>query len=795
MLGVLIFSLVSQLDAAETDKMGAPEITDVSLVAPGIIALTIEAQRVVLPKLERYVPQPGDEKKPEYLADGKVKRAKLIRNGKDMGWLQGKDLDWFSTYEGLEGEPLTVALADDPASFQVSSPDDGNYRASVQPTAVYRKSMPSDWQLQANLFPVKHRIYLRMPTQLTAGKIYEVKVRGLNVENPDLRFVYDSRNLRSEAVHVNQIGYRPDDPAKNAFLSIWLGTGGAHAYPEGLNFTIIDEANGRDVFSGPVMLNIPADQKESIGTNDGKNHNLTSVYKMSFDGLTAPGRYRLQVEGIGCSYPFEIGEKVWEKAYLTQMRGLYHNRSGIELGPPYTSFRKPRDFHPADGFVVTRTSYNPLTKGNESYDDIAKGNTGEPEPEGWGGYHDAGDWNPRRASHLPTTMALLENMELFPAYFSELKLNIPSTPGLPDMMTEALWGIDFFRRLQREDGSVPYGIETQGDPLVGEISWLSNMQAYVLAPNIRDTWQYATAAALAAKVLRPIDGKLADVYFESARRAFAWAEAEYQRQKKDGSLESYKEVWRATDFRNFSALILYDLTNEKNYHDIFREDTCLKDPYAGTYWWEKYMQSDTAFYYARLDDAKADPILKKNAIAAVVRSAEDSLSYAAGNAFNVTNADKYRPLVCGVFSTAGGKELVRAHYLTGEHKYLAGAVRSCQFGAGCNPNNLVYTTGLGANPVLHPLHLDSRSSGQPAPEGLTTFGNADYWNNRGGFWDWPMVFLSKQPSILQPDPYEWPLAEAYFDIFLFVSMNEYVVDTWAPNVLVWGYLAARPASQ
>jgi hypothetical protein len=123
--------------------------------------------------------------------------------------------------------------------------------------------------------------------------------------------------------------------------------------------------------------------------------------------------------------------------------------------------------------------------------------------------------------------------------------------------------------------------------------------------------------------------------------------------------------------------------------------------------------------------------------------------------------------------------------------YLAALVRSCQFQSGCNPNNIVYTTGLGANTVKHPLHLDSRSSGQSVPVGLTTFGNVDYWNNKGGFWDWPITSKLKDPMACWPNPYDWPLTEAYFDIFLFVSMNEFVVDTWAPNVLVWGYLAAR----
>ncbi|HRU01629.1 MAG TPA: hypothetical protein P5239_08000, partial [Victivallales bacterium] len=57
---------------------------------------------------------------------------------------------------------------------------------------------------------------------------------------------------------------------------------------------------------------------------------------------------------------------------------------------------------------------------------------------------------------------------------------------------------------------------------------------------------------------------------------------------------------------------------------------------------------------------------------------------------------------------------------------------------------------------------------------------------------WPIPLYFNNPKNCWPNPYDWPLTEAFFDVFLFVSMNEFTVDTWAPNVFVWGYLAARP---
>ncbi|MGO8672687.1 MAG: hypothetical protein ACLQVD_15130 [Capsulimonadaceae bacterium] len=49
-------------------------------------------------------------------------------------------------------------------------------------------------------------------------------------------------------------------------------------------------------------------------------------------------------------------------------------------------------------------------------------------------------------------------------------------------------------------------------------------------------------------------------------------------------------------------------------------------------------------------------------------------------------------------------------------------------------------------------------------------------------------FLGK---ICKPSAYEWPITEAYFDIFLYPVTTEFTVDNWASNIYTWGYLAAR----
>ena len=43
-----------------------------------------------------------------------------------------------------------------------------------------------------------------------------------------------------------------------------------------------------------------------------------------------------------------------------------------------------------------------------------------------------------------------------------------------------------------------------------------------------------------------------------------------------------------------------------------------------------------------------------------------------------------------------------------------------------------------------------------------------------------------------PNAYSWPTTEAYWDLGGWPMLEEFTVDAWADNILVWGYLAERP---
>ncbi|MGO8669970.1 MAG: glycoside hydrolase family 9 protein, partial [Capsulimonadaceae bacterium] len=661
-----------------------PFIESAYAAAPDVLALQVHEGQITPSHLEPYQPQPGDT---THVGDHK---AILVRGGKEIGWLIPDTRNTLVTYEQFDGIALDDDAAGAASTYSISSPDDQAYSGGLAPQAVYRKSKPTDWAFPTNQFEMRHIVYLVLPHALVVGRSYVVSAGHLNVRNPVYRFVFAPARIRSESVHVSQIGYRVDDRPKTAFLSLWMGTGGAYEFPSGLTFTVVDTATGKSVVHGAVTDEWPADRSEILART--ANFNKTGVWRMDFSNLSSPGRYEVVVDGVGCSYPFEISRDVWTSAFKTQMRGLINERGGVTLGPPYTSFRKPRDFNPADGARVYQSTYSILDGGSE-WKGLAAHNTGKLVPEAWGGYHDAGDWNPRRVTHMAVTMAQLELAELFPHFFRSLNWNVPRTSAAPDIVNEALFELDLFRRLQVPSGGIRYGIETNGDPYDGEVSWRQSMPAYVYAPDLWSSYIYAAVAGRASKVLRAYDAAKSKTYEVSALRAMRWAESEWVRLHAPDRLPVHK--WEITDARNYAAVILYDLTGDSHWHSVFLENTCLKADHPDIFAWGDHVQCDAAFAYVLLPTALGDPVLKQRARTALIENAEVELPVEQNNAWNLCSLPG-RPMFVGFYSEAiGGQPLLRAHYLTGDRRFLDAAVQSCQFEAGCNPNNLTYTVGVG----------------------------------------------------------------------------------------------------
>ncbi len=763
-----------------------PAITGIGMVAPDIIEITISAGHVEYGRQKPYARETND-----VVADPEMQRW-VFRDGKAIGTLVGHEGKILCPIDRIVGNKLDTKWADRIVNYEISSADDPNYRAGQMPRKVYRKSRPSDLGMVAPYkfdAPLEHVIYLKLGEPLTVGREYAIAFQKSDL--PAQTFSYDPSRLRSEAVHVSQIGFRPDDTAKVAFLSCWLGDGGGLEYEREIPFRVIDEKTGKTAYEGKTSLSKAASDKTEDSLN--KNYNGTDVYVMEFTSLNLPGTYRVCVDRIGCSYPFEIAEDVWRKAFAVSARGFYHQRSGIPLGPPYTDYKRPRSFHPDDGVKIYATTTPLMDAGgglnqqDSNFGNIVKGKTDEIVPNAWGGYMDAGDWD-RRVQHFKVSLLLLELADLFPDYFDTLSLNIPeSGDGLPDIVSEALFNLDHYRRMQTPEGGIRGGVESAEHPRRGEGSWQESLDIMAYAPGVFSSFYYAGVAARAAHWLESRDPEKAKVYRESALRAMNWAEKDFPRAREENISGKHPAV---LDARNYAAAELFRLTGDERWHRMFLKTTFFKSSIPSIpRSWDSLDQRDSAWTYLQTDRPGMDREVQQRCRKELVAEADERLDSIQGSGFRWAK-HPMAPVLYGAFSSPEEcTSVVRAHRLTADPKYLRGLILASQTGAGANPLNISYTTGVGHRWPQHPLHIDSRISRQPAPPGLTLAGPMDWDNDLAKSFKWARDMVSPH---LHPPLEQWPPIESFWDVFWNPLSCEYTVHKpMAGNAYVWGYLAAR----
>jgi len=790
-----------------------PDVQHVCAVAPDILAVRIQERTRAPGRQEPYEARPGDEIREEkkgntYLAwaDGKpaIARARSVWRRKSekgrpekLGLLVngGKTITIGSTVHGAK---ITAETLTDPRAYRIASADDPAFAQPQAPKAVYRKSKPLE-RGDSGQPQVRHVVYLKLPSPLKLDAKYTVAFHGVNTRQAAVEYTHDTRRVRSEAIHVTQIGFRPSDPLKRAYLSTWLGTGGGLSY-DAKRFGLLDARTRRRVHSGEIRLAVPAGRDEAMRPK--KNHNRTDVYYMDFSGFTRPGEYVVRLPDVGTSYPFRIADDVWLAAFKTSLHGLLCHRSGIALTPPWTDYRRPRPFHPADGMKVFRLDLTMLDGESDAVRKSLQQQLGpdldpsglKTHPGAWGGYMDAGDWD-RRSLHLRVSYLQLELFEMFPDFFEKVRLALPpaeANNALPDLVDEALWNVDFYGRLQAPDGGVGGGVESTAHPHGGETSWQESLLVGAFAPDPASSYRYAASAAKAAGVLRRYDAKRADALRAGAEKAWTWAEAHGERvveavRQRGGRVRGEARAFLADD-RALAGVELLRLTRAEAYAKALAE--CLAVATGA----DAGRQLDATFAYTLLPDDLSDARWKKRAMDFLRAQGAQALAMGEGNAFNITAREPNLPMMgyVGYYTTPEtciGPVLTRLHWLTGEAKYLRGAVAAAQYGAGANPLNATMTTGLGHDYPRAPLHVDSRTVGCPAPRGITIYGPHDPTKAPGWVKTWILG------PALHPKADDWPAAEFHIDVSGWPEMSEYTVhQSLGPTGCYWGYLAARTAA-
>jgi endoglucanase len=633
---------------------------------------------------------------------------------------------------------------------------DPAWRDGQAPLAVGHKSKGSqfvkdgDWSFTPRL---THTLYLRLPAPLAEGGSYTLTVRDAVTGAGDREhaFAMKAASLRSESIHVTQVGFLPGT-AKRGFLSAWAGTlGGLDLAPAAAaGFAIVDQA-GKAVLKGPVALRRPAAETGDDAYKN--NYQRCDVYEFDFSELRQPGLYRAVIPGLGCSFPFRIGPDAFREAYRTTTRGLYYQRCGCALDARHAGkdWARARCHHPADGKKVEETTL-PLTEAQmgwgrtDQFAELPKRTTGK-QLQYWGGWHDAGDWD-RRAQHLEVAGLLIDVALMFPGAFGDKDLTIPeSGNGVSDLVDEARWCIDFFRRGQQPDGGVRGGIESEGHPVPGTQSWNDPLHLYAYAPDPRCSYLLAWSAAKAARALRLAKKtKEAGEYLASAEKAWTWAEA--------------NQGAALPDQRNQAAAELYALTGKPAYHEAFKATSIwATSPAAQAREHNRHDQQAGAYSYVKyVPEAKADATLRAAIVAALARQGEEWIAAADRRAFRFA-ASPWRPMNWGLGSVPDVDELILAYGVKPDPRLVDAVASSCAWTLGGNPLNLVWVTGLGERRITEVLHIDSwfqanRSGTDDAVPGMVPGGPTAFREASRG------IHGFSQRSF-DPPMKDWPIAEQF----------------------------------
>lgn len=482
----------------------------------------------------------------------------------------------------------------------------------------------------------------------------------------------------------------------------------------------------------------------------------TFVFELDYSAWTPQpgGPFRLRIPGLGVSDPFRVGPDVWLNAARNSMTGLYHQRSGIEIDGRF-GYSRPVAFRPGPDMSIVESRLPLVWSSNFDggfipFEEALKQRwrTERKAPDNyWGGYMDAGDWD-RRIQHVEVASLLLEAFEALPEGQRGTSFDLPKssallpdpayrdTDDLPNLLHEAIWVMDFFRRLQTADGSIRGGIESAAHPMLGEPSYLERQEVYAYAPDHISSYKYAAVAAKLARVLKTLGKSNAAKLFEdSARSAWAAAErgfADPETFYRDaivaatgtgafgpGGWPARREQLQnvAREYRGAAAASLYRLFGNAEHRDVFeaswREDQGLIAH-----------KGDAAWDY--LKSASADEVLGA-AIAARFTEEAAIITDAQQHAAYPNMKHPYAPAGWGEGGAPDYNQtltLIRAHLLSADPQILRVMEQGYQAMVGVNQVGLSFVTGIGARQILHPLHEDHRAMGVAAPSGITIFGFA-----------------------------------------------------------------------
>ncbi len=309
----------------------------------------------------------------------------------------------------------------------------------------------------------------------------------------------------TDLIRINQMGYLPDGIKIAVFLSnrsVLLK-----------KFKVIDNLSGKMIFEG---VPLPA---------DGSIWGQQSAYRLDFTSVVQPGGYHLEAaDAISPSFPVSAG--VYKGSADFILKYLRQQRCG------YNPFLKD-SCHTYDGIIVD----HPNKTGK--WLDVT------------GGWHDASDYLQYTLTSANAVYQMLFAYNENPAVYKDnYQANgLPGPNGIPDILDEARWGLDWLLKMNPAQDEMYYQIADDRDHRGYRLPTLDTV-SYGLGKKYRPVYfatgkpqgsgknrnrttgvasiaaKFSSSFALGSKIFSDIDPALSIQLKRKAREAWEFAQTD-----------------------------------------------------------------------------------------------------------------------------------------------------------------------------------------------------------------------------------------------------------------------------
>lgn len=538
-------------------------------------------------------------------------------------------------------------------------------------------------------------------------------------------------------IRVNQFGYLPDGTKVAVIADPQVGFNAGESFTPGTTYQVRRSEDDSVVFEGtPVVW------------KNGNTHLQSGDrgWWFDFSAVTEAGEYYLwDVEKEVGSHGFEISETVFNRVLDAAIRVFYYQRLAFEKKAEFAGEAwadGPAFIHPGQDTEVRSV----LDRDNP-----------ETERDLRGGWMDAGDTNKYVTFAAGPVHQLLSAYEENPGVFRD-DLNIPeSGNGIPDILDEVQFEMQWMARMQEADGGVILKMGAITHNTVTPPSADHERRYYVPAcssSTIAAAGVYAHAAIVLGRyeIWVPFAAELG----ARARRAWDWYFANPRNDSCDDGTVKAGDADRSLNEQDelavVAAIYLHLLTGEEAFGNYVSSHWGGVDPFSSG-------------YYFAYNDYAADAFLQYIGSSRAPRFLVNAIRDRVTGIGNATDDITYWD---------DDNDLYRAHMKDSTHHWGSNSMRS-KFGnanlayktygingvdlnvrkkratgfldylCGVNPMGFVYLTNMGAygaeTPIMQIYHSwfadGSAYDDIPAPGYVSGGPNKNYTGDRAGLVDNP----------------------------------------------------------